>query len=509
MSASSDPGFLGDAGAPRRPEPADRRPRPVRLAVLSVILLATVGAGAADRLVHRAMPAPGRPTPISSVVPASVESSAWYCAGGTSALGSTAATTVNLVNTGSQPVAGTMTALSDTEKTKTVAIRIPGRSQSVEVPGLLVGGNLVATTVELHGGGVLVTESVVGALGWSESPCSRSTAPEWYFASGSTVNGDTLTLSLFNPATTDAVVDMTFVTPAGVSQPQPFEGIVVAPGTLVIEHLDAYVQDAASVSSIVQARTGAVVAAELQTESSGGVRGLSVRLGVPALFPTWSLPRSIDIAGCRSCTSITVFNPTGRTDRVEVTVRPGGSPAAKFTDTVGPRSAWVFDTSRQTRIPAGISFLATVQVRSGPGVVVDRTLHAPSSLAGPQFGAVTGLAVGPAAPPSAIAVLPGPGTPLHPSVPGAQAQALSVVNPGTTAVRATVWALAGVRGLVELGQVRVPPASAVALGRSVLSKVGRLPLVVSSDGPVVVLENLGPTASEGVVSLAGAGATGL
>jgi len=477
------------------------------VAVLSVILLATVGAGAADRVVHRAVPPPAPPTPISSVVPASVESSAWYCAGGTSALGSTAATTVNLVNTGRQPVAGTMTAVSDAGKTKTMAIRIPGRSQSVEVPGLLVGGNLVATTVDLHGGGVLVTESVVGALGWSESPCSRSTAPEWYFASGSTVHADTLTLSLFNPATTDAVVDMTFVTPAGVSQPQPFEGIVVAPGALVTEHVDAYVQDAASVSSIVQARTGAVVAAELQTESSGGVRGLSVRLGVPALFPTWSLPRSIDIAG--GATSITVFNPTGRTDRVEVTVRPGGSPAAKFADTVGPRSAWVFDTSGQTRIPAGISFLATVLVRSGPGVVVDRTFHAPSSVSGPQFGAVTGLAVGPAELASTIAVLPGPGTPLHPAVPGAQAQALNVVNPGTTAVRVTVWALAGARGLVELGQASVPRASAIAVGRSVLSKAGRLPLVVSSDGPVVVLENLGPTASEGVVSLAGAGATGL
>jgi hypothetical protein len=493
-------------GAPRA-QPATHRSGRIRVAVLSAILVAAVGAGVADRSLHRTPPAAAPPAPISSVAPVAAESSAWYCAGGTSKPGSTAATTVSLVNTTSHAVAGTLSAVGDTGTTKTVAIVVPARSESVEAPGLLAGGNLVATTVDLDGGGVLATESVAGPLGWSESPCSRSTASEWYFASGSTIDGNTLTLSLYNPTTTDAVVDMTFITPAGVSQPQPFEGIVVAPGALVTEPVDAYVQDDSSVSSIVQARTGAVVAAELETESSGGVRGLSVRLGVPTLFPTWSLPDSTDIVG--GATSITVFNPTESTDRVDVTIRPGAAPPARFTDTVGPRTAWVFDTSAQTRIPAGVSFLATVRVRSGPGVVVDRTVHAPSSLAGPQFGAVTGLAVGPVEPPSSVAVLPGPGTSASPTVPGAAPQVLNLVNPGPTRLHATVWALAGARGLVELDRFDVPPGSAIALGRSVLGKAGRLALVVSGDHPVVVLEDLAPTAGAGVVSLAGAGATDL
>lgn len=501
-----DPETLSYPGATRRPQPATAGPGPIRLAVLSVILIAAAAGGVADRSLHRSPAAAAPPPPISSIPPTAVESSAWYCAGGTSAPGSTATTTIDLVNTTSRPVAGTLSAVSDTGTTKTVPIDIGADSQIVQVPGLLTGGNLVATTVDLDGGGVLVTESVAGPLGWSESPCSRSTAPEWYFASGSTIDGNTLTLSLFNPTTTDAVVDMTFVTPAGVVQPQPFEGIVVAPGTLVTEPIDAFVQDDASVSSIVDARTGAVVAAELETEAAGGVRGLSVRLGVPALFPTWSLPNSFDNVG--GATSITVFNPTERTDRVDIIVRPGVDPRARFSDTIGPRSAWVFDTSAQTRIPAGVSFLATVQVRSGPGVVVDRTVRAPSASAGPQFGAVTGLPVGSAEPPSDIAVLPGPGTPLHPSVLGADATVLNVVNRTTTTAAGTVWALAGGRGMVELGRFSVPAGSAIALGRSVLGKTGRVPLVVSADRPVVVLEDLGPTASDGVVSLAGAGAAG-
>ena len=494
------------AGPPSVRPQATPRLGVVRVAVLCVILVVAVGAGVADHSLHRVPPAAAPPQPISSIAPAFVESSAWYCAGGTSATGSTAATTIDLVNTTGHRVSGTMTAVGDTGTTKTVPVSVGAHDESVQTPGTLAGGGHVATTIDLDGGGVLVTESVAGPLGWSETQCSRSTASQWYFASGSTIDGNTLTLSLFNPTATDAVVDMTFVTPAGVVQPQPFEGIVVAPDTLVTESVDAFVQDDASVSSIVLAQTGAVVAAALETEAAGGVRGLSVRLGVPAVFDAWSLPNSFDNVG--GSTSITVFNPTGRTDRVAITVRPGADPKARFSDTVGPRSAWVFDASAQTRIPPGISYLATVSVRSGPGVVVDRTVRAPSSLVGPQFGAATGLSVGPAEAPADTVVLPGPGTVAHPTVPTADVRTLNVVNPGATAVSATVAALVPLSGLVKLDRVRVPAGSAVALGRSVLGSAGRFPLVVSSEHPIVVLEDLGPTAGAGVVSLAGSGAPG-
>ncbi len=507
----------GDTGQQRRVEAGARRLRPVRLGMLAVILLASIGAGVADHLVHRAPPAPAPAVPFSSIAPAGVESTAWYCDGGMSAASASAATTISLVNTTSAEVSGTMTAVADTGRTKTMGIDIPARSQSVESPGLLVGGTFVATTVNLSGGGVLVSESVAGPLGWSETACSRSTSPEWYFASGSTIDGNTIALSLYNPTSTDAVVDLTFVTPSGITQPQPFEGIVVAPGALQVERIDAYVQDATSVSSVVQARTGAVVASELEIESDSGVRGVSVRLGVATLFSTWSLPNSRDLPS--GATSITVFNPTDETDRVQVLVHPQASPSARFTNTIGPRSAWVFDTSAQTRIPLGLPFLATIRVVRGPGVVVDRTTHGPSSLGAPQFGAVSGLSVGPALPAASIALVPGPGNSAHPVVPGAQASVLNVVNPGKVTLHATVSALSG-GGPVVLGRITVPPGGSLtgcitartscarfsALTLDALRALERAPLVVSSDGPVLVLEDLSPAADDGVVSLAGAGA---
>jgi len=483
---------------PRAPAPA--RVRPVRAVALAAIVLLAVVVGLADRTIHQS---PTPPTPflaVAAVPPPGVESSAWYCAGGTAST-STFTTTIDLVNTTTQPAKGLMRVVGSNGKTATRPVVVPGLDQIVETPGPLVGGDFVAATIEFQGGGVLATEGVAGSTGWSETTCSRSTATQWYFASGATQKGDDLTLSLYNPTTTEAVIDTTFVTPSGISQPQLFQGIVVAPGALAIEHIDAYVQDAASVSSIIDVRTGAVVAAELQTESVSGSSGVSVQVGVPMPASAWVMPRSIDVEG--GVTSISVFNPTQSTDRVVVVVRPGISPPARFSQVIGPMSTWVLETSGQTRIPLGLPFLATVRVDAGPGVVVDRSVHAPSSAPAPQFGATTALAVGTAAP---VAVLSGPGTELRPVLTGATVDALNMVNTGSERLRATVWALDGGAGRVQLATIDLAPGATISIGRQILSRVGRAPIEVSSDHPLSVLEDLAPSASAGVVSLIGAGA---
>ncbi len=511
MTTPFDEGFFADEPPPapppppRRaaPPPADpgrRRMRPIRIALLALILVTGLGAGIIDRAVHRPVPAAAPPLPVSTLASSAVESSSWYSAG--TASDRSATTTLDLVNTTPHVVSGTLTAYNATSgQVKVEAIAVPAFAQSTEQPGSLVGGNPVAATVALNGGGVLVTESIAGSAGWTEAACSRSTAERWYFASGLTEQGDTLTMALFNPTVTDAVVDMSFVTPSGLAEPQPFEGIVVPPDSLVTKEIEAYVQDASSVSAVVNVRTGSVVAAELQDASAGRSHGLSLRLGVPALASSWSLPDSVDAPGGTS--SLTVFNPTGRIDRVRLTIRPGQSPAARFTRVIGPLSAWVFDTSAEPRIPAGVPFVATLRTLSGPGVVVDRTVSAPSSLESPQFGAFTAL--GAAAAAQRVAVLPAPGTAAQPSVANALVVGLSLVNEGAGPLDATLYELEGVLGLVPLTRVQVPAGGAATVPRGIIGGVRRVPLVISADGPVRVLENLAPSAGLDVVVLAGAG----
>ncbi len=510
MTRPFDDGFFADEpgteppprSAPAGPPPrVARRLRPVRIALLAVILAATVGAGVADRAIHRAAPAPAPPPAGTSLAASSVESSSWYCAG--TATDTSATTTLDLLNTTSRPVNGTLTAYNATSgATRSEPVSVPAGAQIVEQPGGLVGGNPVAATVELDGGGVLVAQSIAGATGWTEAACSRSTSARWYFASGSTLQGDTLAMALFNPTTTDAVVDMTFVTPSGLSAPQPFEGIVVPPGHLVTEEIDSFVQDAASVSTIVNVRTGAVVAAELQSVTAGGVRGLSLRLGRPTLSPSWALPYSVDAAGGTG--AITVFNPTGRTERVRLTLRPGTSPAAVSTRSIAPQSAWVLDTSADPRLPAGLVFSAQIRTVSGPGVVVDRSVLAPSSLERPQFGAFSALAWG-AGTPARVAVLPAPGTEAQPSVAGAEVVGLGVADEGSGPLDATVYALEGPGRLVVVTRLRVPAGGARSVPIGIIGGTGHVPLVVKADGPIGVIEDLAPSAGLDVVALAGSG----
>ena len=220
MSGRRD-SFFGDAastgGAPpaRPPErlrPAVPRGRPVRVVAIATVLVVAIAAGVADRVVHRAVAAPAPALDVATVPPTSVESSAWYCAGGTAAPNSAASSALQLVNTTDRPVAGTMrvVAFHDAAGAQgpavSVPVVVPPHAQIVEVPGARVRGDYAAATVALRGGGVLVIESVAGPLGWSEAPCSRTASPSWFFASGATTNGGTLALSLYNPATTEAVV---------------------------------------------------------------------------------------------------------------------------------------------------------------------------------------------------------------------------------------------------------------------------------------------------------------
>ncbi len=509
MSGSA-PEFFEDAGLPDAGSgrgPARPGRVPYRAVLVVVLVAALVGGELADHLVHR--PSARRPaTPLAAIAPSTVESSAWYCAGGTSEGGSTAAATLQLLNTTDRPARATLSAVSDTGRHASEPVTVPPRAQVAEVPGSLVGGNFVAATVELAQGGVLVTETVDGPLGWSATSCSRSTATSWYFASGSTVNGGTLAVSLYNPTTTVAVVDMTFATPSGVEQPQPFEGIVVAPGALAVEPVDRYVQDARSVSTIVSVRTGAVVAAALQTVSAGGSTGLSVRLGVPAPARDWAVPRAIDLTG--GLTVLSIFNPTPTSERVVVSARPFDSPAATFSEVVAPITTWVLETTGANRIPDGIPFLVTVRVRGrGAGVVVDRSEDAPSSFVRPQFGASSALRVGSG---GGTEVLAAPGSAPNPAVPGAGLATLDLFNPGPHRLVARVSALQA-SGAVALVTVHVAAGAALSLGPAAstgigavagLAQLGRVPLVVSATAPVLAVENLAPAATTGVVTMTGA-----
>ena len=78
-----------------------------------------------------------------------------------------------------------------------------------------VGGAAAVSHVLEHGGDVGVES------------CTRTAAPDWYFASGTTVDSSQQDLVLFNPFGDDAIVDVTFLTDAGVQEPDGLQALVI------------------------------------------------------------------------------------------------------------------------------------------------------------------------------------------------------------------------------------------------------------------------------------------
>jgi hypothetical protein len=475
-----------------------------RIPVLVIVVVALVGAGLVAWAVG--VPASGPPPPpaalAAAAAPADAQSSSWYCTGGTGTAGSAANATLYLVNASAHPVSGTVTVVSGPGQSTTAPVTVGADSETTVVPESIRQGTWLASDVDLDGGGVAVSEVVDGPLGWSEAPCASVTSAQWYFASGSTVNGSTLFVSVFNPMSTPAVVDLSFLTPSGQLQPQPFEGLVLAPRALVVAEVASYVQDQSSVSTVVEARSGRVVAAELEERSVGPTVGLSLRLGSPAPAARWTLPRSVNVTGGR--TSIVVFNPGTATERVSVRVRLPAGPVAPFVTKLAPDSTWTLVTSSSDRIPPNTDYSTSVVATGGSGVVVDRVTRSSSAGSVPQWGATTAVSGSVSGVKSAQWVVMGPSYPAPPPEANAAPFALALANPGTAPVSVTVVRLASGKSvpLAQVPTLRLLPGTFAVIEPSRLSGTGADPLLVKATGSVAVLEDATPAGMPGVVTLA-------
>ncbi|MGH9030296.1 MAG: hypothetical protein ACRDV4_11870, partial [Acidimicrobiales bacterium] len=315
------------------PEPARRRRRFLRmdvsgrrLALLLIVVASLTAAGLIDSLVGRATRAEtstsgatAQALATGSEVPSSrAESSAWFCAGGVTS-GSVAPVTLELTNPTSRKVDGTVSAVSTTGGAHEFAVSVPPHAQVSSAPSQAGSGSWVAATVVFDGGGVGASEVVAGPLGWSAAPCASSASSHWYFAHGSTDSGSSLSLCLYNPLTTDAVVDVGLDSSTqGFVEPPAYQGIPVPGGSLVVENVGDHLLNDPSVGTEVTTLSGAVVATELLTTPLGSGGGTSLLLGAPSPAPRWEFPQSLDPSG--GAVVFDVLNPSAKRVSVKVDI---------------------------------------------------------------------------------------------------------------------------------------------------------------------------------------------
>jgi hypothetical protein len=340
---------------------------------------------------------------------------------------------------------------------------------------------------------------VHGSTGWGVAPCQSSTAANWYFAGGTTANSDGLFVSLLNPTSTPVVVDLSFMTPTGAVHPINYQGVVLTPGHVVVEDVGSEVQNTSTVSTVVTARTGRVVASELQV-FSGSSSGLSVVPGVAQLSAHWAIPQAEENSGGHS--EIDVFNPGGTPVAVRIHLRLASGPLAPLSADVAPGSTWVVVTDKQTRIPAGAPYSVIVDASGGAGVVVGRTVLAPGSAASPQAGVAPGIAAGSMRSPTGEWVVPPPGTADDPPFGGAAPHSLGLSNTSGAPVSYRVFGVTASRqrllasGTLAPGLFALVPAPA-------LSAAGFDPIVVRANRSLGVSEELAPSGALGVVTMPG------
>lgn len=402
------------------------------------------------------------------------ESSAWFCTGASGLQGSAVGTLV-LTNPTNRAVGATITATPAGASAKSITTTVPAADQIEIVPGQITPGPWVAATVLFDGGGVGVSEVVAGSPGSSMAPCASMTASNWYFAHGSTASSATLTLSLYNPSTTDSVVDVTLVSASeGVIQPPAYQGISVPAGSLVVENVGDHLTSDPSVATEVSTSAGTIVAAELETTPgpSGG-SGSSLLLGVPSASPQWDFPQNSDPAGGQLV--FHVFNPSDH--EVTVTVRiglPQGEeeplsltvPASDVTDLVA---------EQQTRIPGAGPYSLEFSTSDGSGIVVDREVSGASGAPAPQVGQVHGVPQG-----ASRSLLPAV------VAPATGAASLAISNLASAPVAVSVDIAATRAPVAGLDRRLLEPGKTLTVTPQPGSPIGAYPLVVMASGPVAV-----------------------
>jgi hypothetical protein len=245
----------------------------------------------------------------------------------------------------------------------------------------IVSAPTAAALVDLDGGGAVVELFVAGPAGWDVTPCATSASRKWYFATGSTDRDANLSISLFNPFPEDAVVDLSFATDQGPSEPNEFQGVIVPGRGLTMVNVGDHVRRRVLVATTVTARAGRIVAGKIQTLPSPNP-AVVVALGAPSDGGPWIFPDGFLDNGIVE--HYYLYNPNDREAEVEMSLVLDQGTAEPFDLTVPPKGNLTLVANDQPRIPKGIAHSATITSTNGVGVVAERVLSAgkPSSRLG-------------------------------------------------------------------------------------------------------------------------------
>lgn len=418
----------------------------------------------------------------------------WFCAAGTASAGGSANLSVVIANTSGAAASGMVTWYPAGAEPVATPVDVAA-SGSVTLAAVdAVDASVVSAVVDVRGGGIAVEHVVSGPRGASVAPCASDASPTWYFANGTTERDAVEVLALFNPFPDDTIVDITFATDEGRDEPSALSGLPVPAGTTTLVNVHDYVRRRAVAAAAVVARRGRLVVDRVQSFNGVlGRRGVSLTLGAPALSEEWTFPEGFWTDGLSQ--QWHVFNPNDREALVSLEIVPTDGAAVEPIDlTVPARSQLVIDAAGSERVPKGIGHSSSIESLNGVPVVAERTLDARSP--SPRRGWTSSLG-SPLARRSWV-------LPLG-EVSGNTDEWVVVHNPGLQPRTVSIAALAGGQRLAIEGlqDLEIGPGDRIGLRIGDHIRRSPLPLLVESDGDVVVERDLYRVGATGITSVMG------
>lgn len=451
-----------------------------RLLICALVIAAIAGGAVATRLTSNVV----NPTFATTLPPAAgaselasqtVASTAWYCV-------SSIPTSLVFSSMSSKPVSATIAWSGSGATGRTTATVPTGKQIEIAPPPKATGAQ--AESVTLGGGSVSVGELFSTGSGWSVSQCASSTATSWYFPQGSTVSGNSLSLEIYDPSVTPAVVNIDLLTSTGEAQPTEYQGLSVAPGTTLTEILDEHATQDTEVATVVKAVSGSVVADELQTTGTSGLLGLNGQLGSPSPAKAWAFPYC-DIPSGATLT-FNVMNPNVGSTRVVLEAYDGSRVTQPTVVKVPGETTSSIVVSGTANFSDSTAY--SVVVSASRGVVVGRSIsYLPANPKQPTFGAQTGTALGASKwfVPSAD-----PGTGSN----------LAIEALGSKTVRVQITKSLGNEPLVSgPHNVTMVKPGAPAIVNSALIASYQGPWIIQANGPIAVELDGSPAVLDGVV----------
>jgi hypothetical protein len=423
-----------------------------------------LGLGLAGLLVGAAIAVPAPPEPDEVVFPpvtappaeAAPRDSVWFCGYG-QADGETDGISA-LATLGSVTATMTFPSAFVGEEASVAERQLEGPIGAAVAVGDIVRRGQAPGFVEFDGGPATATSIVIGAAGLGGDPCVASSSKVWHLAGGTTREGNTLTLRLFNPFPEDAKVSVAGESDFGVVPLPEFTSYDV-PGrswrNLDLETVVPFLDDLAVT---ITTEAGSVFPTFIQSNGADQATWPGTALSTTWEFPVTGfegLAGGVVIANPGELpvdVAIDAFTAAGPVEAAAtVRVDPGTPVRVRLADFVAEVAG--------IRVRAGGPVTAVVVAEGLPPAPEEGEIDAPVAGAGPLAGTVG------AADPAGRWLLAGAG-----SVPGAETS-IWLLNTSAEEVTVTVRALdaAGLSDKVTLlpGTVRRYPVADLIGGGTV------------------------------------------